>query len=107
MDNRGEDETGNDPVDHDTDNDGVRDGNEQAGVIASFANNVLTINLGNSRTVQGTVDASTRITCESEDSQESHHGGDDARTSREPESGGNSGPGGGGSGDDGPKPRPR
>jgi hypothetical protein len=57
---------GDDPRDADTDNDGVEDGDENAGTIAAFdtATGKLTINLFNGDSVTGIVDEGTEITCE-------------------------------------------
>ncbi|MCW2997812.1 MAG: hypothetical protein JWN65_1361 [Solirubrobacterales bacterium] len=52
-----------DPRDADTDNDGIKDGKEQAGTITSFAGGVLTITLFDNSTISGTVDNRTEIDC--------------------------------------------
>jgi hypothetical protein len=70
LNNRGEDETANLPDDRDTDNDGVRDGEENAGLIASFDGTTLTIDLAGGGQVSGTVDSTTEIKCENEDEHE-------------------------------------
>ena len=82
LNNMGEDQTANLPDDQDTDNNGVEDGAENAGTIASFDGTTLTIDLAGGGQVSGTVDATTRIRCETED----EHEADD-------NSGSNSGPG--------------
>ncbi len=105
LNNMGEDETANLPDDRDTDNNGIEDGDENPGAIASFDGTTLTIDIAGGGQVSGTVDASTRIRCETEDEHEvgddndhstamaSHDGG-----SGQSESGDdNSGPGDGGS----------
>jgi hypothetical protein len=80
LNNMGEDETANLPNDQDTDNDGIRDGDENAGTIASFDGTTLVINVAGGGQVSGTVDASTRIRCRTEDEEENeieHEAGDD------------------------------
>lgn len=64
--NRAEFLSGDSPRDSDSDDDGVMDGDEQAGTIASFdaATGRLTINLFGGDTVSGLVSASTEIKCE-------------------------------------------
>jgi hypothetical protein len=95
LNNMGEDQTSNLPDDQDTDNDGIEDGDENAGTIASFDGTTLTIDVAGGGQVSGTVDASTRIRCESEDEHEGdddsgHHGG---ATASQDGSDDNSGPG--------------
>ncbi len=85
--NRGEFRTAHDPRDRDSDDDGTRDGSERAGVIASFEDGVLTIDLANSTSVSGRVTTSTEIECESDDDgrhrgRSSSGGGDDDRSGR-------------------------
>jgi hypothetical protein len=64
--NRAEFLTGDDPRDHDSDDDGVMDGHEQAGTIASFdaASGRLTIDLFGTETISGLVTDQTEIECE-------------------------------------------
>lgn len=90
--NRGEFLTGNNPRDEDSDNDGVEDGDENAGRIASFDNSTgrLVIDLFGGDTLTGLVNSSTEIKCEDEDEHE--HTGVHSRH------GDNSGPGSGNSG---------
>ncbi len=82
--NRAELRTGHEPRDRDSDDDGISDGAERAGVVKSFANGVLTIDLANGTSVSGRVTASTEIECESDDEAGQHgrdsssdDGGDD------------------------------
>lgn len=106
--NRGEFLSGNNPRDDDSDNDGVGDGDENAGRIASFDTSTgrLVINLFGGDTLSGFVNASTEIKCEDENENE-HVGtherhGDNSGPGGSDESGDdNSGPGNGneGSGD--------
>lgn len=68
--NRAEFFAGDNPRDRDSDDDGVMDGDENAGTIASFdaATGRLTISLFNGDSVSGLVDETTRIKCEDEHS---------------------------------------
>lgn len=64
--NRAEFLAGDDPRDHDSDDDGVMDGHEQAGTIASFDAETgrLTIDLFGTDTISGLVTDQTEIECE-------------------------------------------
>ncbi|HEU5104873.1 MAG TPA: hypothetical protein VFU11_03450 [Solirubrobacterales bacterium] len=66
--NRAEFLAGDDPRDHDSDDDGVMDGQEQAGTIASFDAETgrLVIDLFGTDTVAGFVTDATEIKCEDE-----------------------------------------
>lgn len=68
--NRAEFLAGDDPRDHDSDDDGVMDGEEQAGTIASFDAETgrLAIDLFGTDTVAGFVTDATEIRCEDEHS---------------------------------------
>ena len=121
--NRAEFLAGDNPRDRDSDDDGVIDGNENAGTITSFdaATGKLVINLFSGDSVSGLVTESTRIKCEDEHSPDvatrARHGeeepGDDRGEGEEPgddnggEAGGNSGPGNGGEDNSGPGPSGR
>lgn len=74
---------GDDPRDRDSDDDGVMDGEENAGTIASFdaASGKLVIDLFGGDTISGLVTDRTRIKCEGE------HSPGDASSSREAEPG--------------------
>jgi hypothetical protein len=74
---------GDNPRDDDSDDDGVIDGEENAGTIASFdaASGKLTIDLFGSDTISGLVTAGTKIKCEDE------HSPDITARSGEPEPG--------------------
>ena len=63
LNNRGEFRARTNPRDDDTDNDGIEDGNEQAGTIQSFENGVLTIALAQGGELSATVDDETEIEC--------------------------------------------
>jgi hypothetical protein len=52
------------PRDADTDNDGIKDGQEKAGQVVSFTGGVLTVHLFNGDDVKGTVDADTEVECD-------------------------------------------
>jgi hypothetical protein len=94
--NRAEFQAGDNPRDRDSDDDGVIDGQENAGTIASFdaTNGRLVIDLFGTDTVSGLVTAQTEIKCEGV---EDHHMGGARMSSGESEpgddNGGNSGPG--------------
>jgi hypothetical protein len=64
--NRGEFLAGDNPRDHDSDDDGVMDGNERAGTIASFdaTTGRLVIDLFGTDTIAGLVTGETEIKCE-------------------------------------------
>jgi hypothetical protein len=61
--NKAEFRAGDNPLDADTDNDGIKDGQEKAGQVVSFANGVLTVHLFSGDDVKGTVDANTEFEC--------------------------------------------
>jgi len=65
--NRGEFRAQTDPRDADSDNDGIEDGDERAGTVASFAGGVLTIDLFGGGSVTGQVTSDTEIQCDSGD----------------------------------------
>lgn len=69
LDNLAEFMAGDNPRDADTDNDGIPDGEENAGKIASFdaTTGKLAIDLFGGETISGTVTEGTEIKCESED----------------------------------------
>jgi hypothetical protein len=98
--NAGEFQAGDNPRNDDSDGDGVMDGEENAGTIASFdaATGKLTIALFNGETVSGLVTEDTRIKC----GHKCHQQGEDSADSRPGEGGDRSGPGSGppGQGDD-------
>jgi hypothetical protein len=52
------------PRDDDSDNDGLEDGDENAGTILSFANGVLKISVFGDQVMSGTVTDATEIECE-------------------------------------------
>jgi len=63
LNNRGEWRSHNDPRDRDSDDDGIEDGDENAGTIASFQDGVLTIALAQGGELAATVDEDTEIEC--------------------------------------------
>jgi hypothetical protein len=97
--NRGEFRTGMDPRDDDSDDDGVEDGDEGAGVIDSFdpESGRLVINVFNGDSVSGLVTDETEIECENDDLDDPGDGDAD-----EPGDDGPGDDGGDGHGDDGP-----
>src|SRR4051794_29049472 len=62
--------TGNNPRKADTDGDGIKDGAENAGMVESLNNGVLTIKLANGRRVSGRVSDATSTSCDDEDETE-------------------------------------
>jgi hypothetical protein len=70
--NRAEWKYGMDPRDKDSDDDGVRDGQENAGTVKSFADGVLTISLAKGGEVSGAVTDATEVECG-----DHHDAGDD------------------------------
>ena len=79
--NRGEWKAGLDPRDSDSDDDGVEDGDENAGTVESFdaVTGKLTIKLFNGDSLSGLVNDDTKIECGADDSKArtSDHGDDD------------------------------
>jgi hypothetical protein len=88
LENRGEFRADFRPHDPDSDNDGVEDGDENAGTIESFNADTgrLVINLFAGDTLSGLVTADTRIKCENENENENENEAADRHD-------GNSGPG--------------
>lgn len=70
--NRGEYRSGTDPRDEDSDDDGIEDADEGAGVVSAWdpATGALTIDLFGGSQVSGTVTDDTEIECESDDATE-------------------------------------
>jgi hypothetical protein len=69
LNNRQEFKSGNDPRDDDSDGDGIEDGDESSGTIASYdpATGELTINAFNTGPVTGLVTESTEVKCDDGD----------------------------------------
>jgi hypothetical protein len=63
LNNRGEWRSHSDPRDRDSDDDGIEDGDENAGTVASFDKGVLTITLAQGGELSATVDDDTEIEC--------------------------------------------
>ncbi|HEX6618719.1 MAG TPA: hypothetical protein VF024_03620, partial [Solirubrobacteraceae bacterium] len=61
--NKAEFMAGDNPRDADTDDDGIRDGQEKAGQVVSLTGSVLIVHLFNGDDVKGTVDDNTEIEC--------------------------------------------
>jgi hypothetical protein len=81
LSNADEMNTGNNPCDRDTDNDGMKDGDEVGGTIVSFTpaaandgSGVLVIRRADNSTITGTVNSTTEIECENEDSSDDNGG---------------------------------
>jgi hypothetical protein len=99
--NRAEFVVGDNPRDRDSDDDGVMDGEENAGTIASFdaASGRLVIDLFGKDTIAGTVTSQTRIKCEDhhngvhDEPGDDHGGRDEAEPGDDHGDGDNSGPG--------------
>ncbi len=69
LNNRQEFKAGDDPLDPDSNNDGVEDGADGAGTIASFDGTTLVINLFGGSSVTGQVTDQTEIRCDNGDDQ--------------------------------------
>ena len=63
LNNRGEFRAKTNPRDSDSDDDGIKDGKENAGTIKSFEGGVLTISLAGGGELSGRVDEDTEIEC--------------------------------------------
>jgi hypothetical protein len=75
--NRAEFRAGLDPRDKDTDDDGIKDGDEHAGKVLSFENGVLKISVFGSDPLTGRVTDETEIECEDHGEAHSSSAGDD------------------------------
>jgi thrombospondin type 3 repeat protein len=75
--NRAEFRAHTDPRKADTDGDGIKDGAEHAGKVASFTGGVLTIDLFGGKTLTGTVDDTTEIECADAHASDAGDQGDD------------------------------
>jgi hypothetical protein len=93
--NRGEFEGNMDPHDADTDGDGVNDGVEGAGTVASFdsTSGQLVINLFSGDSVSGTVTSDTEIDCNNDDGVQPDDHGDDPSGHDGTDDNGDDGPG--------------
>ncbi len=90
--NRAEWRAKTDPKDPDSDDDGVKDDDENAGTVTAFANGELTITLFDGGTLTGKVTDDTEIECDDDDKARVSHDPDDDDDDR-------SGPGDGDEGD--------
>ena len=94
VDNLNEFREGMNPRDRDSDDDGIRDADENAGVIASFDGMTLTIRLAGGGQVSGLVTAATRVECRNRDALENEMENEvEDRHSATTSDDGNSGPG--------------
>lgn len=75
--NRAEWRAKTDPRDADSDDDGLDDGDENAGTVTAFANGELTITVFDGTTLTGKVTDDTEIKCDDDDARASHDPGDD------------------------------
>jgi hypothetical protein len=90
LDNRAEFMAGDNPRDADTDNDGIPDGEENAGKVASFdaETGMLTIDLFGGESIAGTVTEETEVQCEdggAASSSDSNDGADNSGTQQDQE----------------------
>lgn len=85
--NRAEYLAGSDPRDQDSDNDGVKDGNENAGTVESFdpQTGELTVTLFGGGSITGLVTSETEIDCEGHGGARSSSEGEDTGASEEPD----------------------
>jgi hypothetical protein len=93
IDNLNEFREGTDPRDRDSDDDGIRDDEENAGTVASFDGTTLVINLAVGGQLSGQVTAATRIECEAREAMENEIEDHATTSSDGGSSGDNSGPG--------------
>lgn len=77
LNNRGEYRAQTDPRDHDSDDDGIKDGDENAGTIKSFEDGVLTITLAEGGELAANVDGDTEIECHSPGDLKARSSGDE------------------------------
>jgi hypothetical protein len=92
LNNLGEFRSKTNPRDDDSDNDGVEDGDENAGKVLTFEGGRLTIELAKGGTVSGLVNGNTEIDCEHSESataRSSDDEGDDEQGEDENEQGEN------------------
>jgi hypothetical protein len=97
LNNRGEFRAQTDPRDADSDNNGIPDGQEHAGTVATISGDVVTINLFAGGSVTGKVTPQTEVGCDTggDDNGDGtgDHGGDNERSLRHNDEGGNQGNG--------------
>jgi hypothetical protein len=97
--NRAEFKARLDPRDADTDDDGIEDGDENAGTVESFENGLLTVKLASGRSLTAAVNDETEIECDptagddrghdegDDDQGDDDHQGDDDRSLADDEPG--------------------
>jgi hypothetical protein len=96
LNNRGEFRAKTNPRDSDSDDDGIKDGKENAGTIKSFEGGELTIALAGGGELSGTVDDETEIECHTPGDLKAHSsssGDDDGPGHDEGDDHGDDGPG--------------
>jgi hypothetical protein len=76
--NRGEFKARTNPRDADSDNDGIEDGDENAGTISSFDGRTLVISLAGGGSLSGIVDGDTEIECEDAHAHAARDGDDES-----------------------------
>ena len=77
LNNLGEWRSHTDPRNADSDDDGIKDDDENAGTVDSFTDGVLTITLGKGGTLTGRVSDDTEIECDGDAKATASGGGDD------------------------------
>jgi hypothetical protein len=93
--NRAEWRAQTDPLDADSDDDGIDDAGENAGTVTAFANGELTITLFDGGTLTGNVTEDTEIKCDDDSATASGQGDDEGQDDEDEGDDDNGGPQGG------------